>query len=385
MKVNQIYGILNDITNEVVGNSVVLQEDLSNIVDIGTAIFDATSTDRFVKTLVDHIGKVVMVDRVYTGRSPSVLMDGWEYGAVLEKITCNTLPTAVENESWELEDGQTYNQDQFYKPSVTAKFFNKRTTFEIDISVTDLQVRSAFSSPTQLNAFFSMIETNVQNSMTVKNDALIMRTINGFTGDTIYNDYNGTGLGTKSGTRAINLLYLYNQTADVKLTAANCLQNAEFLKFAAKTMFDKVEQLANMSTLFNIGKLPRFTPRDRLHVVMHSQFVNAADFYLQSSTFHEQYTELPYHDTVAYWQGTGTAFDFADASKIDVVTPSNNTVQASGILAVMFDRDALGVTNMNPRVTSHYNAKAEFTSMYHKRDAGYFNDYNENFIVFFVA
>lgn len=385
MKVSQIYEILNTITQEVTGKSNLVQEDLSNIVDVGTTIFDATSTDRFVKSLVDHIGKVVVVDRVYRGRAPSVLMDGWEYGAVLEKITCNALPDATENESWELNDGQTYNQDQFYKPSVSAKFFNKRTTFEIPVSVTDMQVRSAFSGPTQINAFFSMIETNVRNSMTVKNDSLIMRTINGFTAETMYNDYQGAAFNSKSGVRAINLLKLYNDSTGSALTQTTCLQDENFLKFAAKTMFDKIEQMNDMTTLFNMGGLPRFTPRDRMHVVLLSQFTNAADFYLQSGTFHEQYTALPYHDTVSHWQGTGTDFGFADASKIDVISPNNNAVSATGIIGVMFDRDALGVTNMNPRVTSHYNAKAEFTSNWHKMDAGYFNDYNENFIVFFVA
>lgn len=386
MDIKQIYKIVNTVTAEVLGKTDLVQEDLSNCVDVGNAIFDANSVDRYCKALVDHVGKVVFSARRYKGRAPFVLMDGWEYGAVLEKITCKGLPEAEENESWELSDGASYDPNIFYKPDVAAKFYNKRTTFEIPISFTDRQVRSAFSTPTQLNAFLSMIEVNVANSLTVKNDELIMRTINGMTADTIYSEYQGGDLTAKSGVRAVNLFYLFKQAhPDTTVTAATCLDSVEFLSFAAKYIFATKNHLAGMSELFNIGGLPRFTPEDMLHVVMHADFVNAANFTLKSNVFHDEYVKIPNHDTIGYWQGSGTSFAFADTSKINVKSPSGNIVTASGILCVMFDREALGVTNFDPRVTSHYNPKAEFTSNWNKVDAGYFNDENENFVVFFVA
>ena len=50
----------------------------------------------------------------------------------------------------------------------------------------------------------------------------------------------------------------------------------------------------------------------------------------------------------------------------------------------MFDRDAVGVSNLDRRVTTNYNAKGEFYNNFFKMDCGAFNDLNENFIVFFV-
>ena len=144
MEVKQIYNLVNSITTEVLGSAIV-KEDLSNVVDVGNSIFNASKVDNYVKSLVNHIGRVIFVDRVYNGSVPSVLMDSWEFGSVLEKISCD-LPTATENESWDLVDGQTYNPNVFYKPSVSVKFYNSKTTFEIPLSFTEMQVKESFSN-----------------------------------------------------------------------------------------------------------------------------------------------------------------------------------------------------------------------------------------------
>jgi len=386
MDVKQIYQLVNNATSEVIGTSAILNEDLSNVVDIGKAIEDARGVDAYVKSLTNHIGKVIFVNRVYKGNAPSVLMDGWEFGSILEKVS-GGLPNATENESWDLTDGQSYDPNIFYKPTVTAKFFNSKVTFEVPRSFTEMQVKQSFSSKTQLNGFISMLYNDVEKSMTVKLDALIKRTINSFIGETIHDDYGSDALSSKSGIKAVNLLYRYNNefSPATNLTAANCLKSLEFLRFAAQEIGMYIDKLSTMSTLFNIGDQPRFTPEDYLHVIMLSEFANASKTYLQSGTFNKELVALPKHETVPYWQGTGTDYKFTNTSKINIKTPNGDTIETGGILCVMFDRDALGVCNMDRRVTSNYNAKAEFYNNYYKMDAGYFNDLNENFVVFFVA
>lgn len=384
MDVKQIYSLMNTVTGEVLGESVVVNEDLSNVVDIGTAIFNASAIDNYVKSLVNHIGKVIFVNRPYNGSVPSVLMDGWEYGSVLEKIHAE-LPEATENESWDLTDGQSYDPNIFYKPAVSAKFFNSRVTFEIPMSFTERQVKESFSSAEQLNGFLSMLYNAVEKSMTVKIDALVMRTINNMIGETIADEFHGGAYSATSGVRAVNLLYLYNQQYGETLAAADAVTNPEFIRYAAYIMGVYMSRISKLSSLFNIGGKDRFTPSDMLHVIMLADFKKAANVFLQSNVFHDSFTELPNSDVVPYWQGSGTGYSFADISKIDIKTASGATVQVGGILGVMFDRDALGVTNLDRRVTTNYNPKAEFYNNWFKFDAGYFNDTNENFIVFFVA
>lgn len=384
MEVKQIYDIVNSATQEILGESVLLKEDLSNIVDIGTEVFNASSVDNYVKSLVNHIGRVVFVNRKYSGRAPSVLMDSWEYGSVLQKITME-LPEATEDESWELVDQSSYDPNVFTKPKVSTKFFNKRTTFEIPMSITEMQVKESFSSAEQLNGFVSMIYNAIDKSMTVKTDALIMRTINNMIAETVFAEYGAANINSKSTVKAVNLLYLYNQEYGKSLTAAKALKDPEFIRYAAYIIGMTASRLGTISTLFNIGGKDRFTPSDMLHIVMLADFKKSADVFLQSTTFNEEYTKLPNAEVVPYWQGSGTGYDFTDTGKVYVKTASGHDETVTGVLSVMFDRDALGVTNFNRRVTTNYNPKAEFYNNWYKADAGYFNDLNENFVVFFVA
>lgn len=390
MEVKQIYTLINSVSGEVLGKTDIVQEDLTGVVELGTEVFNANAVDNYVKSLVNHIGKVVFVNRPYSGKVPSVLMDAWEFGSVLEKISAD-IPAATENDTWDLQDGQTYAQDTFHKPTVTAKFFNSKVTFEVPVSITERQVKESFSSAEQLNGFLSMIYSAVEKSMTIKADALIMRTINNMVAETLKADKKAFGgasvnYASASTVRCVNLLKLYNDkfTAET-LTAANAITNPEFIRFASYTMGLYADRMQTVSTLFNVGAKERFTPVDMLHTVLLSDFAKAAQTYLYSDTYNKEQVLLPNAETVPSWQASGKNYDFASVSTINVKSASGEAVNVSGVLGVMFDRDALGVCNLDRRVTTTYNAKAEFFNNYFKFDAGYFNDTNENFVVFFVA
>ena len=377
MLMTQVYELMNDVTQEVLGETAVVQEDLSNVVDLGDQITNLNLLDHYVRSLVDHIGKMIFVNRKYQGSAPSLLMDSWEYGSILEKVTYDGLPEATENESWELTDGEEYNPNIFTKPQVSAKFFDKRVTFEVPMSFAERQVKSAFSSAAQLNAFFSMIYNAIDKSMTVKTDGLIERTLNNFIGETLH-----TGSGT---VRSINLLAGYNTQYGTSLTAEQAILTPEFIRYSAYMFKLFSDRMVKISNLFNAGGKDRFTPNDMQKIIMLSESKTAADIYLQSDTFHNELTKLPEADEVAYWQGSGVAYDFKSTSAINVKTSAGNTVAQAGILGVILDRDACGVSNLNKRVTTDWNAKGEFWNNWYKFDAGYFNDFNENGIVFHMG
>lgn len=384
MIVKQIYTLVNDVTSEILGKTDILKEDLSNVVDIGKELFSNTEVDNYVKSLVNRVGKTVFVNRKYSGKVPSILMDSWEFGSVLQKISAD-LPQATENESWELENGTSYDPNIFYKPTVSAKFYNSKITFEVPLSFTEKQVKESFNSASELNAFISMLYNAVEKSMTVKTDALIMRTINNMIAQTVDGD--------SSGVRAVNLLKNYNTLKGLSganvLKANKALTDPDFLKYASMQIALYADRLGTMSTLFNQGGKERFTPKDMLHIVLLSDYAQSTKTYLESDTFNDELVKLPTAETVPYWQGSGTSFEFTKTSKIDVKIRTSNgstkDVSVSGVIGVMFDRDALGVSNLDRRVTTNYNPKAEFFSNWYKFDCGYFNDLNENFVVFYIA
>ena len=391
MEVKQIYQLINSVSGEVLGKTDIVKDDLTGVVDLGNEVFNQGAVDNYVKSLVNHIGKVIFVNRPYAGKIPSVLMDAWEFGSVLEKISAE-IPAATENDTWNLTDGHEYKQDIFHKPVVSAKFFNSKVTFEVPVSITERQVKESFSSAAQLNGFLSMIYSAVEKSMTIKTDALIMRTINNMIGETLFADaakFTTTGktlnYGSASTVRCVNLLYLYNQAKGTSLTADKCLTDGEFIRFASYQMGLYADRLQSISKLFNVGGKERFTPKDALHTVLLSDFAKGAQSYLYADTKNMEQVLLPNAESVASWQGSGQDYGFAHTSAINIKTSGNHEINISGVLGVMFDRDALGVCNLDKRVTTNYNAKAEFFNNYYKFDAGYFNDTNENFVVFFVA
>lgn len=409
MEVKQICTLINSVSSEVLGKTDIVQEDLTGIVDLGKEVFNQNAVDNYVKSLVNHIGKVIFVNRPYAGKVPSVLMDAWEFGSVLEKISADVPEAEEKNETWALVDGTEYKQDVFHKPTVTAKFFNSKVTFEVPVSITERQVKESFSNAAQLNGFISMIYAAVEKSMTIKADALIMRTINNMIAETVLADvaaFGGTAgnlasadLSSASTARCVNLLKLYNDkyfpatpaqgegeptpNPDA-LTAAKAITDPDFIRFASYVMGTYADRLQSISTLFNVGGKERFTPKDMLHVVLLSDFAKAAQTYLYSDTFNRGDVLLPQAETVPFWQGSGKNYDFASTGHIKVKESGGKDVEITGVLGVMFDRDALGVCNLDRRVTTNYNAKAEFFNNYYKFDAGYFNDTNENFVVFFI-
>ena len=378
MKVEQIADIVNQTTAEVTGTEALADVDLNKVVEIGAEVLDNDKLiDNFVKSLVDHIGKVVFVNRPYTGSTPSVMMESWEYGAILEKIQYEGLPEAEENDSWNLEDGRSYDPNIFYKPTVSAKFYSERKTFDIPMSFAQRQVKSAFSNSAQLQAFFAMIETAISNGMTVKMDSLVQLTIANAIA-TVYNNK------LTNPVQYYDLVTAYRTaTGDSTVTPENALVKPDFTRWASMHMKRVAARMRKLSTLFNAGGKYRHTPADRLHLILHSDFTAAAEAFLYSDTYHNEYVKLPQAEEVAFWQGSGTGFAWGDTSKI-IVTPSgaDEPTTVNNVVGIFFDRDALGVSNLDRRVTTNWNPKAEFTNNWYKFDAGYFNDFNENIVVF---
>lgn len=385
MEVKQVYTLLNTIATEVLGTANLVNEDLSNVVDIGKQLLTNTDVDNYVRSLVNRIGKTIFVDRKYKGIAPNLLMDSWEFGSVLQKISC-VMPDAVENISSELTNGQDYSPNVFYKPTVSSKFYNSKVTFEVNMSFTDRQVKESFDSADQLNAFYSMLYTSIENSITIKLDSLIMRSISNMIGETLHADYGSDSLSGASHIKAVNLLKLYNDLHETTLTLDDCLQTEGFLQFATYTINNYADRLKVMSSLFNVGATAKFTPDDQRVTILLSDFANSCNVFLKSEKLNDSYLSLPKGAfTVPFWQGSGVDYALARISAINVKTASGDTIVTSGIMGVMFDRNAVCMCNSDKRVTTNYNPRGEFYTNFYKYDCSYINDLSENFVVFFVA
>lgn len=375
MKVTQIATILNEAQQEIIGESAITTENLENVVDMGKQILEATDVDNYVRKLIDKVGRMIFVDRVYNSTAPDILADSWEYGSAMQKVRCE-MPDAIENDSWKLTNGQSYDPFVFTSPDVQSKFYDSKVTYEVQMSFTEMQVKSAFNSPAEMNSFFAMIENRIRFKLTLSNDILKTRTVNNLIAEKIHSKNN-----------VVNLLTMYNAEFTQTLKAEHALMDKDFLRYATGKIKEYIKYIQRPSMLFNDGGYTTFTPESDIKMVLLSRFVNTAEVYLQSDTFHNDLVKLVGYSEVPYWQGSGTGdeFDFTEISKINVTTASGNAVTQTGIIGTIFDRDACMVCNANPRVTSIYNPKGEYWNYFYKYDASYFNDTMENCIVFIVA
>ena len=403
MKVEQIASILNDLNDAMVGADTTFADDLSNIVDAGKSVLNYTGDnndnyENYIKKLIDRVGKVIFVDREYRSQAPNILKDSWEYGSILMKVRVELMDNQ-NNTTWQLADipngtGLSNDQDSqgnpiipsrldpfvLNKPNAQAKFYNKRVSYEIPITIADYQLRSAFLSASEMARFVAQIENRIRVKKTLDIDALIMATIRNLAGYKI-----ATG-------KAINLLPLYNQTlpAASAITADDYWTNPDAIRFANKSISLNKKYMTAASTLFNEGDYVTFTPEDRLKAVFLAEYVKDAEVYLYSDTFHNEYDKLEGYNEVAYWQGTSTDGSLESRSGIygTFISDDEKTVTGginSGVIAALFDEEAAVVCCENERTTSQRNGRAEYVNYFYKYDCGVINDFQENCIIFYVS
>lgn len=398
MKVNQISSILNSVFGEVLGEGNLFAEDLSNIVSAGTTITSSTefgqNFENYAGKIVDKVGKVVFVSRVYQMQDLGIWRDSWEYGSVLEKIRVE-VGDYVDNAEWTLLDSNNdgtpdYNEGfssgespverlfKFYPAKVRAKYFNLKTTFRSTISIAEKQLRSAFRSASEMARFIGMIEQRIQTKMEIAKDQLQRKVLTNFMGERIYG----------GGATCVDLQAEYAAaTGDTSLNSASlavALHTEAFVKFMAERIKKDRKLMAAPSSIYSNldAGFYNHTPREDARLIVLDDVDTALSFYLYGDTYHNEFVTLDGYRTIPFWQGSGRTMAIADRSAINVSTTNEHIVNRGGIIGVLFDRDAVMICNDDPEVTSQYNPDGRFTNFFYNADCSYYNDFDENGIVY---
>ena len=373
-----------DLTNDALKNTLgeettLLTENLEGVVDIGTSLANANAYKNFIENLMVATAKYIFRFREYKAKAPNVLRDNYEFGQLIQKIRTK-LPNTSENQSWKIQPNASYDDNVYTPNEVEVKLFMDQITFEVRKSITNEQIKNAFTSAAQLGNFVSMQFGYVQNRLELDLENLTYMTINNYMAELIK-----LNTGGNAGKRVIPLLTLYkaqDPNADSTLTADQALFDKGFLIYAAAKIKDFMNLMQRYNVSFNAEEFETFTPEDLQHVCLYSQFVDNMATYAESSTFHDEFIKLPEGFKVDYWQGIGSN-SVADRTKISIEVASDGTkVEKSYIIGFIFDHDALGINHDQPSVETHYVKSAQFTNYWYKEKLGMFNDLSENGIVF---
>lgn len=373
MDTNQIYSIVNDVAKETMGETALVATDTASLVAMGNAVLSSsTNTECFIDTLVQRIGRTIISYRPYKSKLGLLAVSDMTMGAILQKIKVK-MPTAVEDVTTQLIDGQSVDQYIISKPKATQKLFVKRTPYTFYITIQKKWLREAFTSESAMGSFISAIYGEVENALELSQENLARLCMANFMA-TI----------STSANRVVNLVTEYNALvlAADQVSAANAMINESFLRFALGRMNNISKKMQTMSVLYNDGTETRHTPIADQRFVSLVDFQTALETQVQWAAFHEQYVEKQNGIEVPYWQAAQSPMD------IDLIIEGDDPEQEesttlSNIVAFIHDRDALGTYRKDVDVaTTPLNARGMYTNQFWHMNDLYFNDVTENGIIF---
>lgn len=397
MNTTQIYSIVNEVNAEAFGSEAIDVIDAQGLISLGDAVLSSTgNTEAFLNTLVQRIGKTIISFRQYRNKLADMVLDDFEYGAILQKIRVH-LTEAETDPAYGLTDGYSVDPWTVNKPDVEQKLFVTRTPYMFHVTIARKQLKEAFLSESGMGAFISAVFGQVRNSIEVSLENLgrlcianMMAEFTPFT-PAVGDDTPATTLNHE-----VALCTLYNTArgyhgvipgeggaADTPASAGyvdadTCLFDEDFLRFAVKTMKSYSDNMTDMSTLYNDGEIETFTPREDQRLKVLSSFERALETVVQYSAFNEEMVRLNAFGTLNFWQSAQTA----DTVKVERAS-DGVAVTIQNVVGVLYDRDALGIYKRDEDVlTTPVNAKGlYYNTFYHQKEL-WFNDTSENFVFF---
>lgn len=377
MTTNQIFGLVNAVVAEGVG-SVPAQTvvDTQSLVSLGNEILSSNSnTECFLNTLVQRIGRTVISFREYRNKLSDMVINDFEYGAILQKIAVK-MPVAKSDPSYELVDGESVDMFTVSKPEVLQKFFVTRTPYMFEITIAREQLKEAFTSAENMGGFIGAIFGEVRNAIEFSLEELGRATIANYIGE------------VKDTDREIKLVTDFNAemglTGTDALTPETALHSDLFLNYAIGRINHHAKMMTEMSVRYNDGSKPRFTPVDRRVIRLLSDFDTRAQTVTQYAAYHDNYVSVGgTWDSMSYWQN----FARGNEANVKVKRASDGAdTEVSNVIAVMYDKDALGIYKKDEEVlTSPLNSKGRYYNTHYHEKQLWFNDLTENFISFVLA
>ena len=351
--------------------------------DIGEDVLNSGTVDQYVKSILTQLGKMYVDSKAYAAELPSLFIDSFEWGGYLERVYFKP-QDLIQDEMYNLVDGNTYEDHKFYQPKASAKIFEEVKNIMTPISIVADQIKEAFQGWDQMNAFLSGIQNNVNNTLTLASEAYAHMLIQC-----------GIAVAEKNTQHSVHLLTeaISKKVLATGATAVEALESPEFLRFALKRIAQVKKNMKRYTVAFNNGQIPTFTNDADAKLALLTDFTTAAGFTARANTFNANELNIGDYDEVSCWQAfadTSKAnFDYSTNSTIKIAADSTNklgigteAVTITDVIGVLYDTRAMGISLTKSKVTSNYTAIADFWNEYHHKQVNYILDPNFNIVTF---
>lgn len=370
MAVKQIYDIVNSVNSQTMGVTDLTVVDEQGLISLGQTILTTNGlADTWLNSLAQRIGKTIISFREYKSKYSDMVLDSMQWGNIVQKIKVS-MPKATEDESYSLVNGKSIDMYKVATPKVTQSFFTTETPYQFFVTIKRTQLEEAFTSEASMNGFIGAIYGEVQNAIEISLESLARNCINNFIGERI-----------KSNKGQYNLLSMYNTETGKTLKVNTCLHDKEFLAYCVSRINLISKYMENMSTIYNDGTQTRHTPKSLQHLRVLEDFESRLETVVQYQAFRDGYVKLNNYHTTSFWQN----IKYPDYIKINIAS-NGSLIQQSNILAILYDRDALGLYKKDSwNSTTPFNSAGGYYNTYYHHKELYFNDLSENFVVFYIA
>lgn len=374
MTTEQIYGLVNSVVDQAIGDSGIVAVDTSSLVSLGDVVLSSsTNTEAFLNTLAQRIGKTIIRYRMYRNKLADLVVDDFTFGAIVQKIRIQ-MPEAEADQSYGLTDGSSVDHYEIAKPTVDQKIFVTRTPYQYKLTIQQAHLKEAFTGEDAMGRFISAVFGELRNAIEKGLEELGRTCI-------------ATAIVVVDGSsnQTINLVTEYNALGHSLTAGPDVMEDKDFMRWAIARINQVYDYIQDMSVLYNDTSIPTFTPEEDIRFKCHSDFVRKAQMVLQADTFNKSLVDLPSYSRINYWQDSQVGDKYGvKQDRPDPLNPGQTaTVTVDNVIGIMYDKDALGTYKKDEiAATTPLNAAGlYFNTYYHERQL-WFYDPSENLVVF---
>lgn len=377
---NQIYNLLNAITNESVGGTAITVKDTASFISLGNTVLDSSQNiDEFYSKLPDVIGRIITRYQAIKRRKRGIDKTPLDFGIAILEVERQTIARAKKNNSW---DDQANPFAILLKDDtdITASIYSVISGWEIDKITYDYQLETAFHNEAEMASFLGLIMQDMWDGMTKAQNDIDALTECTAMAQSVY----ASVVPATPKLTAFNILSAFKVVhPDTTLTADTCIYDTAFLRFSAEFMLCRIKDAKELTKLFNVdGAEVELDDDYKFHVL--GEFASKLAVYLEADTYHNEFVSLPGYEEITAWQGMGSVGSYAEKSSINV-THGDITVALEGIVGHVFAPGRMFTMIDKIRTKSIYNPASELTNWYHKADIGQAIRNKDIGIVFYIA
>lgn len=388
MSFKQSATLLNAIMEQITGTSQLTVVDESEFVSVATTALQ-TGYDQLNKAVSQVLSRSIYSARAYSPVYPSIERNSEVWGGIVRKVTFLDLDF-IDDQAFSLTDGQT-GPDPFLVNKQKAVQFNfyGGNVKELVVTTTEDQLRQAFSSSADFGSFMSAQAQNLINQLNQKIEAESRIAVNNLIASAI----------TADGDQVVHLITEYKaETGNNTISKSNYLSNSEFEPFAKwmygrlntlkQFMAERSEKFHNQITSYNGASLTkpilRHTPDQYMNIFMLSDFMNQVDASALSGIYNQELLSIGSFQKVNFWQSidTPSAVDlYPNVLKADGTCEKGSEVNEDGIVGILFDDEAVGISIIDEGVRSIENPRGRYFNNWYNWSTRWYNDQTENHVV----